>query len=79
MKAARSKLARSLRSNYYWVGREWPYKDVEPCVFAEEYLESDTLGDLPDYKLFRFTDGRIVTLLVTDRFTAAGLTNTFLY
>ena len=77
LKAARSKLARSLRSNYYWVGREWPYKDVEPCVFAEEYLESDTLGDLPDYKLFRFTDGRIVTLLVTDRFTDAGLTKTF--
>lgn len=75
--AAKSKLAKHLNHNYFWGGREWPYKDVKPCVFAEEYLEPDDSGDLADYKLFRFSNGRIVTLLMTDRFTDAGLTETF--
>ena len=77
LKAARRKLAKSLRRNFFWVGREWPYKDVAPCIFAEEYLEPDAAGDLPDYKLFCFSNGKIVTLLMTDRFTEAGLTKTF--
>lgn len=37
--AAKAKLAAHLKRNYYWGGREWPYKNVEPLVFAEEYLE----------------------------------------
>lgn len=77
LEAAKRKLARHLRRNYYWGGREWPYKNVIPCVFAEEYLDPNEFGDLPDYKLFRFSNGRIVTLLMTDRFTGAGLTKTF--
>lgn len=77
LEAAKRKLAKHLRQNYYWGGREWPYKDVKPCVFAEEYIEPEIDGDLPDYKLFRFSNGRIVTLLMTDRFTDAGLTKTF--
>ena len=74
---AKRKLKKHLRTNYFWYGREWPYKNVKPCVFAEEYLEPNASGDLPDYKLFRFSNGRIVTLLMTDRFTEAGLTETF--
>lgn len=75
--AAKKKLAKHMKRNYFWDGREWPYKNVKPCVFAEEYLEADASGDLPDYKLFHFSNGRIVTLLTTDRFTKAGLTETF--
>lgn len=37
--AAKAKLARHLKRNYYWRTREWPYKDVKPCIFAEEYLD----------------------------------------
>lgn len=77
LEAARTKLAKHLRTNYFWGGREWPYKDVRPCVFAEEYLEPDVTDGLSGYKLFRFTDGRIVTPLAIDRFTEAGLTKTF--
>lgn len=77
VEAAKRKLAKHLRRNYFWGGREWPYKNVKPCVFAEEYLEPDNSGDLEDQKLFRFSNGRIVTLLITDRFTEFGLTKTF--
>lgn len=77
LEAAKKKLAKHLRINYYWRTREWPYRSVRPCVFAEEYIEPDDGIDLEDYKLFRFSNGRIVTLLMTDRFTESRLTKTF--
>lgn len=56
--AAKYKLAEHLERNYYWGCREWPYKDVVPCVFAEEYLEPALIdGDTIDYKFMCF-DGR---------------------
>lgn len=35
------KLKKSLRYNYYKIGREWPYKNVTPRIIAEAYLEED--------------------------------------
>lgn len=53
-KAAKKKLTKSLKRNYYWLGREWPYKNVKPRIIAEKYLEDD--GDaLTDYKFFCFS------------------------
>lgn len=76
--AAMKTLKQHLDTSMYWYAREWPYKDVKPLVFAEEYLEAAAPGgDLYDYKLFRFTDGRIVTLAMTDRFTGGELSETF--
>lgn len=74
---AKRALSRSLRRNFYWVAREWPYRDVAPCVFAEQYLDPAEGGDLADYKLFRFTDGRKVTLVCEDRELGAGMSKTF--
>ena len=51
--AARRKIERSLLRNYYWAGREWPYKDVVPRVIAEEYLDAGASG-LIDYKFMCF-------------------------
>lgn len=54
-KRAKLKLSRSISRNFYWAGREWPYKNVRPLVFAEEYLEPDiVIGDLVDYKFMCF-------------------------
>lgn len=75
--AAKEELSKHLKTNYYWRTREWPYKDVMPCVFAEEYLDPAEGEDLYDYKLFRFSGGRLVTLVVTDRFTGGALSKTF--
>lgn len=77
LEAARRKLARHLRRNYYWGGREWPYRDVKPLVFAEECLEPDADGDLPDYKLYRFSNGRVVTLVCEGRASGAGMRKTY--
>lgn len=43
-----------LKSNYYWLGREWVYKDIKPKILCEKYL-SDESGKPPkDYKIFCF-------------------------
>ena len=49
------RLKKSIRRNTYLFGREWPYKNVERKVFAEQYLapKPDT-SDLPDFKWFCF-------------------------
>lgn len=52
---AKNKLGESLGKNFYWEAREWPYKDVPRCVFAEEYLSpTPNTHDLSDYKWYCF-------------------------
>ncbi len=54
-KEAEEKLNRCLKTNFYKVGREWPYKNVPRRIIAEEYIEPDpNTNDLPDYKFFCF-------------------------
>lgn len=61
--AARKKLEASLKTNYYWLNREWPYRQIQPRILAEEYLEDATSHSLPDYKFFCF-DGEPKFLFV---------------
>jgi hypothetical protein len=61
-------LNHNLQRNYYYMGREWPYKDVKPCIFAEKY-EEDESGELRDYKFFCF-NGEVKSVFVaTERST----------
>ena len=57
--AAKRKLEKSLKRNYYWAEREWPYKNVKPRIIAEPLLKDDAtkVGEqecLTDYKFFCF-------------------------
>ena len=52
--AARKKLEKALRRNWFYVAREWAYKDVPPRIIAEEYLVDESGTELKDYKLFCF-------------------------
>lgn len=51
---AKKKLEKSMKTNYYLHGREWPYKNVKPRIIAESYLEDTELGELRDYKWYCF-------------------------
>ena len=52
---AKEKIERSLKRNYYWSGREWPYKDVKPRIIAEQYMKDDgEKEELSDYKVLCF-------------------------
>lgn len=56
------RINQSLGRNTSIPSREWPYKEVKRCVFAEQYLE-DSTGELRDYKFFCF-DGKVKYLYV---------------
>ncbi len=64
---AREKINRSLKNNYYFLGREWPYKNVPKKIIAEEYLEEEN-GELCDYKFFCFNGVADCVMLCIDRF-----------
>lgn len=72
-KAARLKITESLKRNYYYSGREWPYKDVPHRIIAEQYMADD----LRDYKLFCFDGVPRMTLVCSERFTEEGLKEDF--
>ncbi len=52
--AAKAKIEAALEQNFYYIGREWPYKNVKPRIIAEKYMEDHVDGELRDYKFFCF-------------------------
>lgn len=80
---AREKLEKSLKKNYYKLGREWPYKGVKPCIIAEKYLDinedecSSNIKDITDYKLMCFNGKVRCTFTCTERHESSGLKVTF--
>lgn len=61
-----------LQMNYFWVGREKPYKDVERKIIAEKFLEGKN-GKLIDYK-FLCANGKTKYIFTcSDRNTENGL------
>ncbi len=52
--AAKRYLAKRLKRNFYWSGREWPYKNVQPRIIAEKYMVDESGTELKDYKVMCF-------------------------
>ena len=67
--AVKEMLQHKLGKNYYKSGREWPYKDVSPCIFAEKYMVDDSGVELKDYKWYCFNGKPRFLLITTDRAT----------
>lgn len=68
-KAVCKKLIKSLKKNYYYEQREYPYKNVKPRIIAEQYMVDESGTELKDYKFFCF-DGKCKMLFVaTERQT----------
>ena len=66
---AMAKLSKHLATNYYTDTREWHYKDIEPRIFAEEFL-GDGDGKAPsDYKLHVMSDEISHIDMILDKFT----------
>ena len=66
IEAVKRELDRNLERNYYKSGREWPYKDVKPCIIAEKYMD-DGSGGLRDYKIFCFNGQARFFFIASDR------------
>ena len=63
----RGRIDESLKHNYYYSGREWPYKNVKPRIIIEKYMEDKRDKELRDYKLFCFNGHFKVIFIATNR------------
>lgn len=43
-----------LNRKYYWVHREWPYKNIKPKILCEKYMVDESGLELKDYKFLCF-------------------------
>lgn len=70
LEEAKKKINKSLHNNYFYSGREWPYKNVPPRIIAEKYMTDDENSEgFTDYKFFCF-DGKVDCVMVClDRYT----------
>ena len=68
--AAKKKIKASLKRNYYWQNREWPYKNVKPRIIAEAYMTDEPgTTEFTDYKFFCFGDYVDCVMCCYDRST----------
>lgn len=74
--AAKKKINKYLRRKYYYVHREWPYKNVKPRIIIEKYMEDDATDELTDYKVMCFGGKAKMVFTCTERF-GDGLKVTF--
>lgn len=56
-----------LKRKYYWVHREWPYKNVKPRIICEKYMVDESGFELKDYKFFCFNGEPKALFIATDR------------
>jgi hypothetical protein len=66
-KEAIRKLKKGMKRNYFWGGREWPYKDVKSRIIAEEFLIPENGISLNDYKFYSFNGDIKFLLVCSDR------------
>ena len=67
VKEARQKINEAMKYNFYYIGREWPYKNIKPRIIAEKYMEDHVDGELRDYKFFCFDGKAKLMFIATDR------------
>lgn len=77
--AAKKKLTKSLKNNYFWAGREYPYKNIKPCIIAEAFMENEGEEGLSDYKFFCFGGKPEILFFASDRFNKEGENTKFDY
>ena len=54
IEAAKKKLRHFYNRKFYYLHREWPYKNIRPRIIAEKYMQNGNEPELKDYKFFCF-------------------------
>lgn len=67
IKRVRNKIERSLKHNFFYEHREYPYKDIKPRIIAEKYMVDESGTELKDYKFFCFDGEPKMLFVATDR------------
>lgn len=67
-KKTKRKIERSLKSNFYTVGREYQYRNIKPVILCEKFISEN--GKVPvDYKIYCFNGKPDVMLVCRNRFS----------
>jgi len=69
MKEAKDKFQLWLKTNFYYPGRSWEYKNIKPRIICEEFLSSKGNVWLNDYKIYCFNWKPRYIQYVTGRFS----------
>lgn len=52
---SKKKIEDCQKRNFFYIGREWPYKNVKPRIIIEKYMTNDNSSDeFTDYKFYCF-------------------------
>ncbi|WP_209510531.1 ATP-grasp fold amidoligase family protein [Sedimentibacter acidaminivorans] len=73
IEAAKKKINKSLKRNYYYLGREWPYKNVKPRIICEKYMVDESGIELKDYKFMCFNGKVRCSFVCLNRNSQSGL------
>lgn len=65
--SSKKKLNNSLKTNYYYSAREWPYKNVKPRILAEQMMVQEDEEDLTDYKFYCFEGKPVYCQVIKNR------------
>lgn len=66
---AKEKIDKSLKNNFYYSSREWPYKNVKPKIIVEKFMKNNDNTEIFDYKFYCFNGKVEYVMLCTERKT----------
>ena len=65
---AKNKIEKSLKSNFFYIGREYQYRNIKPMIICEKFISDN--GKVPmDYKIYCFNGKPDSILVCKDRFS----------
>ncbi len=67
LREAKKKICKSMKHNYFYEHREYPYKDIKPRIIAEQFMVDESGTELKDYKFFCFDGECRMLFIATDR------------
>lgn len=70
---AKKNLNKYLKRNFFYCGREWPYKNVHPRIIIESLLKDEKQKDILDYKFLCFNGKVRLCFVCSDRYSSGGL------
>ena len=75
---AKAKINKSLKTNFYYIGREYQYRNIIPKIMCEKFISDN--GQVPlDYKIYCFNGKPHVILVCKDRFNDNSRKAQYLY
>lgn len=69
----KKRINKCLKRNFYYLGREWPYKNVKPRIIIEKYMIDCSERELKDYKFMCFHGKVKYSFVCSNRNSKSGL------